>query len=67
MGLANAPPLPTQTTAHPNDPEAKEAWIRAEVGRAALKIGVEAHDQVLLGGVLQEALKVEAGVWGMEL
>ncbi len=36
---------------------------KAEVGRAALELGVGVHDLVLLGGVLQEDLKVEPVVW----
>ena len=50
-----------------DDPKAKAAWVRAEVGRAALELGVGAHERVMLEGVLKEALKVERGVWQMGL
>ena len=50
-----------------DDPKAQAAWVNAEVGRAALELGVEVHERVLLEGVLKEALRVGMGVWEMEV
>jgi len=49
------------------DPEVQSAWVRAEVGREAVRLGVAVHDRVLLDAVLQDALRVEPGGWHVTL